>query len=70
MTNDNHTRAIPEPVTMTADTSSASAAATALPHFPAFDVLSVMPLPPLLAPLLREAFTVHDRLHLLDPAAF
>lgn len=41
-----------------------------LPRHPAFEVLSVMPLPPLLAPLLRESFTVHDRLHLFDPVAF
>lgn len=62
MTNDDHTRAIPETLTMTMTAPA--------PQFADFDVLSVMPLPALLAPLLRAAFPVHDRLHLLDPAAF
>jgi hydroxypyruvate reductase len=38
-----------------------------LPHI---DVLSVTKLSPLLAPQLRAVFTLHDRLHESDPAAF
>ncbi|MDZ7856514.1 MAG: 2-hydroxyacid dehydrogenase [Sphaerotilus sp.] len=37
---------------------------------PSFEVLAVMRMSPLLEPLLRAQFTVHDRLHESDPAAF
>ena len=47
-----------------------AAAPAAVHQFPDFEILTVMQLNPLLEPLLRAAFTVHDRLHLLDPAAF
>ena len=40
------------------------------PLHPTFEVLTVMRMSPLLEPLLRAQFTVHDRLHESDPAAF
>lgn len=40
------------------------------PLSPSFEVLAVMRMSPLMEPLLRAQFTVHDRLHESDPAAF